>query len=220
MSDDRRRPLLLGHRGARGVRSLRENTIASFDRALADGCDGFEFDVRRTADGMGVIWHDPESAGKNIEESAAAQLPDLVRLEDVVRRYQDSAFLDIELKASGLEKITSELLRRFRPRKGYVVSSFLPEVLRAVHDEDPSIPLGLICEQKAALSHSPHLPIDYVIASEELLTTAVCEDIKKAAKKVFVWTVNDAAGMKRYRQMGVDGIISDKAKLLSETLRS
>lgn len=59
-----------------------------------------------------------------------------------------------------------------------------------------------------------------MIASEELLTTAVCEDIKKAAKKVFVWTVNDAAGMKRYRQMGVDGIISDKAKLLSETLRS
>jgi glycerophosphoryl diester phosphodiesterase len=219
MSDDRFRPLLLGHRGARGFRSLRENTIASFDRALSDGCDGFEFDVRRTADGVGVVWHDPESKGRFIEKSSADQMPHLERLPDVLKRYQDSAFLDIELKVAGLEKITSDLLRRFRPRKGYVVSSFLPDVLRAVHDEDPSIPLGLICEHKAALSHSPHLPIDYVIASEELLTPAVCEDIEKAAKKVFVWTVNNAAGMKRYRQMGVDGIISDKTKLLSETLR-
>jgi glycerophosphoryl diester phosphodiesterase len=147
-------------------------------------------------------------------------MPHLDRLPDVLKRYQDSAFLDIELKVAGLEKITSDLLRRFRPRKGYVVSSFLPEVLHAVHAEHPSIALGLICEQKAGLSHSPHLPIDYVIASEELLTAAVCEDIKKAAKKVFVWTVNDAAGMKRYGEMGVDGIISDKTRLLSETFRS
>ncbi len=89
----------------------------------------------------------------------------------------DGAFLDIELKVAGLEKITSDLLRRFRPRKGCIVSSFLPDVLHAVHDEDPSIPLGLICEQKAALGHSPPLPIDYVIASEDLLTAAVYENI-------------------------------------------
>jgi glycerophosphoryl diester phosphodiesterase len=220
MSNQQSRPLLLGHRGACFTHSLRENTIASFDRALADGCDGFEFDVRRTADGEAVICHNPESKGKFIEKSSADQMPHLDRLPDVLKRYQGSAFLDIELKVAGLEKITSDLLRRFRPRKGYVVSSFLPDVLRAVHDEDPSIPLGLICEHKAALSHSPPLPIDYVIASEDLLTAAVCENIKKAAKKVFVWTVNDAAGMERYRAMGVDGIISDKTKLLSETLRS
>ena len=30
------RPLLLGHRGARAVRSIPENTAASFDRALAE----------------------------------------------------------------------------------------------------------------------------------------------------------------------------------------
>ncbi len=51
-SDDRLHPAVAWScRGARGVRSLRENTITSFDHALADGCDGFEFDVRRTADG-------------------------------------------------------------------------------------------------------------------------------------------------------------------------
>jgi glycerophosphoryl diester phosphodiesterase len=223
MNDDRFRPLLLGHRGARGVRGLRENTIASFDRALADGCDGFEFDVRRTADGAGVIWHDPESTGKYIEESTAAQLPDLVRLEDVVQRYQDSAFLDIELKVAGLERLTAELLQKFPPRLGVVVSSFLPEVIQAVQAEDSSIPLGLICEHKAELRYWPELPVAYVIAHYELLEMSgqdIIAQIQSAGKKVMVWTVNDARAMRRYRQMGVDGIISDKTKLLSETLRS
>ena len=38
------RPLLLGHRGAGAHKVIPENTPASFDQALADGCDGFEFD--------------------------------------------------------------------------------------------------------------------------------------------------------------------------------
>src|SRR5262245_42125058 len=50
-----RRPLLLGHRGARSLKSIPENTIPSFDRALADGCDGFEFDVRRSGDEEAVV---------------------------------------------------------------------------------------------------------------------------------------------------------------------
>jgi glycerophosphoryl diester phosphodiesterase len=135
------RPLLLGHRGARAVRGLRENTIESFDRALADGCDGFEFDVHRTADGEAVIWHDAESDGKLIEEASADQLPQLARLEDVLSRYRDSAFLDIELKVAGLEKITSSLLRSYRVEKGFVLSSFLPDVLTALHSENANLRL-------------------------------------------------------------------------------
>ena len=44
------RPLLLGHRGARSEKSIPENTLASFD-LRSPGCDGFEFDVRLTAEG-------------------------------------------------------------------------------------------------------------------------------------------------------------------------
>jgi hypothetical protein len=47
-----RHPLLLGHRGAR--RAAPENTLAAFDLALQHGCDGFEFDVRRTLDGRSL----------------------------------------------------------------------------------------------------------------------------------------------------------------------
>src|ERR1700749_264190 len=96
-------PLLLGHRGARAVKSIPENTLASFDRALADGCDGFEFDVRLSEDEEAVICHDPNLGRLKIERTDSQQLANLPRLPDVLQRYQSRAFLDIEVKVRGLE---------------------------------------------------------------------------------------------------------------------
>lgn len=50
-------PLIVGHRGASQVAP--ENTLAAFERALADGADGIEFDVRLARDGVPVVIHDP-----------------------------------------------------------------------------------------------------------------------------------------------------------------
>lgn len=49
-------PLIIGHRGAAAVAP--ENTLASFKRALRDGADGIEFDVRLARDGVPVVIHD------------------------------------------------------------------------------------------------------------------------------------------------------------------
>ena len=135
------RPLLLGHRGARAVHSIPENTIASFDRALADGCDGFEFDVRLTEDEEAVVCHDAKVSGYDISRTPAKQLSQLPRLRDVLQRYRDS-FLDIELKVKGLERILLDLFLRHKPRHGFVVSSFQPGALKSVRALDATIPLG------------------------------------------------------------------------------
>ena len=50
-------PLIIGHRGAAAVAP--ENTLISFERALDDGADGIEFDVRLAKDGVPVVIHDP-----------------------------------------------------------------------------------------------------------------------------------------------------------------
>ncbi|MEP6637229.1 MAG: glycerophosphodiester phosphodiesterase family protein [Acidobacteriota bacterium] len=50
------RPLIIGHRGASAVAP--ENTLASFKRALSDGADGIEFDVRLAHDNVPVVIHD------------------------------------------------------------------------------------------------------------------------------------------------------------------
>jgi len=48
--------LIIGHRGAAAVAP--ENTLVSFERALKDGADGIEFDVRLARDGVPVVIHD------------------------------------------------------------------------------------------------------------------------------------------------------------------
>jgi glycerophosphoryl diester phosphodiesterase len=219
MRESVERPLRLGHRGARAVKSIPENTIASFDRCLADGCDGFEFDVRLTADATAVVCHDPQWKGVEIVRAAARDLAGLARLEEVLARYQERAFLDIELKVAGLEKIVAALLREHPPQRGFVVSSFLPEVLAAVRAENPSIPLGLICETPEELRRWNRLELDYVMPHHQQLDSRLVGKLKSAGKKIVVWTVNAPPAMLRFTELGVDGIISDDPKLLMRTLR-
>jgi glycerophosphoryl diester phosphodiesterase len=211
------RPLLLGHRGARAVKSIPENTLASFDRALADGCDGFEFDVRLTFDHEAVICHDPKAGAEKIERATAKQVSQLPRLRDVLQRYRDS-FLDIELKVKGLERTIVDLFLRHKPRQGFVVSSFLPGTLKSLRAEDPTIPLGLICETKTQLRYWTELPVEYVIPHHELAEPELLRRVKGAGKRVIVWTVNDPEDMQRFAEAGVDGIISDDTRLLCQTL--
>ncbi len=100
MTVPKSRPLLLGHRGAGAQKIIPENTLASFDQALADGCDGFEFDVRLTEDGEPVIAHDPRFGKYKIERTLAQQVSTLPRLRDVLKRYQDKAVISTECDQS------------------------------------------------------------------------------------------------------------------------
>lgn len=216
---DLHRPLMLGHRGARAVRSIPENTIASFDRALGDGCDGFEFDVRLTEDEEAVVCHDPKVSGYEVSRTPAKQISQLPRLRDVLQRYRDS-FLDIELKVKGLERITLDLFLRHKPRRGFVVSSFQSGVLKSMHALDGTVPLGLICEFENQLRLWNELPIQYVIPRLDLAQPELIRKIQGAGKKVIVWTANNPIDMKRFAEYGVDGIISDDTALLCRTLVS
>ena len=211
-------PLLLGHRGARAVRQIPENTLASFDLCLQHGCDGFEFDVRLSSDGQAVICHDAASGGMKIAATPAKSLS-LPPLEDVLQQFAHRAFLDIELKVAGLESHTLAELRRHPPQKGYVVSSFLPGVLTAIHDLEPAIPLGFLCETKDRLRGWPGSPATWVIPQFELADGKLVELVHVAGKRIMVWTVNRAERMREFADWGVDAIISDETELLVRSLR-
>ena len=212
------RPLLLGHRGARSSRHIPENTLASFELCLQQGCDGFEFDVRRSSDGQAVICHDATVGGMKIENTDAKSLA-LPALDDVLREFSRHAFLDIELKVAGLEALTLAELRRHPPQKGYVVSSFLPEVLAAVHDLDPGITLGFLCETAEQLRGWRLAPAEWVVPQFGLTEGELVERVHAAGKRIMVWTVNRAERMREFAAWGVDAIISDETELLVRSLR-
>jgi glycerophosphoryl diester phosphodiesterase len=208
------RPLLLGHRGARATRFIPENTLASFDLALEHGCDGFEFDVRQTADGRCVICHDPEIHGVEIARAGTGDLGDLPVLEQVLARYRDRAFLDIEIKVPGIENAVIQCLRTHPPLRDYVISSFLPKVLLKFRELDADVPLGLICETNAQLAAWHRLPVQFVIPHFTLADVNVFSALHAAGRKLFTWTVNLQEEILRFKAMGVDGIISDDTEML------
>lgn len=232
---------MLGHRGAR-LPQLPENTFAAFDLALRAGCDGFEFDVRCTGDGKLVVVHDARLCSLSVARSNYAELQQrwqeravprlslsqrrsltqeqlaLANLPDVLQRYGARAFLDIELKVEGLEEVALRALRQRRPRR-FVLSSFLPSVLRSLAEKDAQLPLGLICESARQLAQWPKLTVSYVIPHHKLANKKLISDLSQAGKKVIVWTVNQEAEAREFAALGVDGIVSDDPEMLAKACR-
>ena len=84
-----RLPLIIGHRGASALAP--ENTLTAFRRAISDGADGIEFDVRLSRDGVAVVIHDAtlKRTGLqpgNVSDLTAAEL----QLTDVGRWFTNS----------------------------------------------------------------------------------------------------------------------------------
>jgi glycerophosphoryl diester phosphodiesterase len=211
-------PLLLGHRGSRAPLKAPENTFESFDLALDHGCAGFEFDVRLTACGTAVVCHDPQVGETTIACAEATKVPQLPRLSQVLRRYSERAFLDIELKVEDLESKVLAALHEYPPRHGYVVSSFLPDVVMEMEIRSASASIGIICENASQLSRWPDLPVDFVIAHHSLVDEQLVNQVHQARVRIFTWTVNDSESMLRLAGWRVDGIISDDTELLVRTL--
>ncbi len=65
-------PLILGHRGASALAP--ENTIAAFARAMHDGADGVEFDVRLSRDQVPVVIHDSTLKRTGLIDSVVSAL--------------------------------------------------------------------------------------------------------------------------------------------------
>jgi glycerophosphoryl diester phosphodiesterase len=209
----RQRPLLLGHRGARASVSVSENTLASFDLCLQHGCDGFEFDVRGTRDEVPVVGHDASFRGVRLSGVNAGDLAPwqaqgfLPTLEEVLRRYSPLCFLDIEIKDAGVETRVLELLGRYAPQHGYVVTSFLPEVLVRLGELDRTVELGFLWDRPTSVWRD--LPVSWALPECGLLDADLGPALQGAGKRIGVWTVNRPADMLRLADSGAEILISD-----------
>jgi glycerophosphoryl diester phosphodiesterase len=217
------RILLLGHRGARHYSP--ENTLAGFDLALRHSVHGFEFDVRATRDRHCILCHDPKFRRLVIRRHNLKQLRAACNkpsegppsLEQILARYGRSAFLNIEVKVRGIEESVARAVQRARPQR-YFISSFLPSVIRKLHELDGSLVLGSLAQTRWQLRRWRILPVSYVVPHYHLLSRRLVERLHAADKTVITWTVNKRRQMLRAAKLGVDGIISDDTKLLVEVL--
>ena len=215
--------LILGHRGAD---QLPENTVPSFQKALDLGADGFELDVRQTADDKLVVVHGSVVGTLAVQASAYEQirkLPDgfeIPLLEEVLKKFGRQAFLDIELKTPGFEKAAMDLIRDHCDPAKVLVSGFDPEALSKVYDLFPEIELGFLYNRTQDEESRHNCPVDVVKPQFRLASRELIAEVHDEGLRVIPWTVNDESEMKRLINLGVDGIISDFPEKVAEVARA
>ena len=161
------RTLNIAHRGA--SIAAPPNTLAAFEKAIALGADGIEFDVHLSADGVPVVIHDfavdtTTNGSGRVADLTLAQLKQLdagVRfnpafagervptLGEVLEAVGSRLLLNIELKTTslrdnGLEQAVIAQVKRHGLDDHVLFSSFNPFSLRRAKRIAPHIPVGLL----------------------------------------------------------------------------
>jgi glycerophosphoryl diester phosphodiesterase len=213
------RTLRLAHRG--DWRLAPENTIRALELALdIAACDGLEFDVRLSRDGVPVLLHDVtlqrvQGVPDRVDELDAEALDALgvPALSDALAAIDDSrpaAFLDIELKGPDHAAPTAEVLvaARGTAPADAVVSSFDPECLVAMRDLLPD--WGRWLNADALSTSTLRLAVDLgctgVSARHWSIDAASLTDAADAGLEVAGWTVRDVATWSRLAALGIRAV--------------
>jgi glycerophosphoryl diester phosphodiesterase len=220
-------PLRIGHRGAAALAPA--NSLAAIDAGLAVGLDGIEIDVVA------------EGGRLQVAHSVGELGPDSPSLDTVLERIAASpAFLDLDLKADGVEDELAAALRRQGLVERTIVTSFLRRPLKRLAVLEPGLLLGRsfpndragVVErglpdaivQAGLVALRPLLPFDVVrlvrgssarVASlhHEVVSDALVRRCRRHGIPVLAWTANDPGSLGRLTALGVHGVITDDPRI-------
>ncbi|MDP5226952.1 MULTISPECIES: glycerophosphodiester phosphodiesterase family protein [Arthrobacter] len=237
------KPLILAHRGYRrgtldGVplEGL-ENTLQSFRAARELGVTHLETDLRLSADGEILCFHDPildrvtDRTGVvsrlSWDEIRTARVRGRVpvpRLADVVDLLPDARF-NLDVKDAAVAQPLAALIEEKNLQDRVLVTSFSDGVRKAVTNR-VAWPVATSAGKAstAALLFGKALRpgwLESLLAGVDAfqvpeksgrITVVTREFVERAhelGKQVHVWTVNEEADMTRLLDLGVDGLVTD-----------
>lgn len=231
------RPLIYGHRGAKAHEP--ENTMRAYERALSDGADGLELDVRMTCDGELVISHDDaihfegHDQALSISRLTGSQLKQLkprhglalLTLREVLEfQSRTGTRLNVELKGDVFSPgwLAAESARQIAIHggDGLLLSSFHLYVVYALCRLLPEIPTALLFDETQEFTQRclPHalLGAEALHPQASTINAQLLLRARPRARVVNTWTVNDPEQAQELAALGVDGLISDDpGKLLA-----
>ena len=222
-------PLIrVGHRGAAALAP--ENTLRSFEVALAHGVDAIEFDVLDLVGGPLVVAH--SRAEVPAEPLSLDDALDFLRGHDVV--------VHVDLKLTTRLDEVAALLRRHELLERAVVSSFHLGSLRAITAAAPEIPvgftypedrygvskrralrpavrLGTLALRRAIVRRVPAMieraGAKALMLQHATVSAAAVERAHRGGAAVWAWTVDDPAELTRLDAAGVDAVITNDPSL-------
>jgi glycerophosphoryl diester phosphodiesterase len=226
------RPSVVAHRGA--SKAARENTLEAFRLARELGATMVELDVRRTADDVLIVHHDPLIDGVAIITMTAAHLPaDVPGLATALDACVGME-VNIEIKNDDTEpdydptyRVASKVVDLLRERGDgarMLISSFDRATINAVHRTEPALRTGY-------LFMAPELPLDEFMHSlqeeghvaihpyRRAVTQELCNAAHAAGLAVNVWTVDAPDEMRTLAGLGADAVITNVPDVAVATLR-
>jgi len=225
-------PLIFGHRGS--SKREPENTMRAIQAAIKEGADGVEFDVRITKDREIVIIHDAmvnrtsNSQGrvKNFNYSELLVFDfgkgeKIPLLKDVLEKYGNKYWLNIEIKETGFEGELVEMLRELKITEKVVISSFKKIALKTIAKLTSDIPLAYLFNKPMNnFTKLQKLNFTSIHPGKLLVNKQLMKAAGNANLKVRVWTVDDFKEAKRLAKLGVDGIITNDPQGVIQALRT
>ena len=193
------------------------------------GCDGLEFDVRASSDGVPVLLHDPSLRrvqGVDAVPSAltAAQCAEygISTLGDVLREIGCDPFLDVELK-EGVPAVIDVLeIERGRVDEGgrpelrnTAISSFDPGILGWLAEARPTWPrwLNALELTPATITSASTLGCAAISVSWPAIDERSMARAREAGLGVVAWTVRDLEDYRRISGLGAVAICVEDAAL-------
>ncbi|MCH7780363.1 MAG: hypothetical protein IH848_05900 [Acidobacteria bacterium] len=236
---------VIAHRGA--PRRYPENTLAGFDQALRFGCDGIEFDVQLSRDGIPVVYHDRTlaRAGGGLRRVHQLDLAELRRLDagtrfpaarrrhriptldEVLDRLNGRTRLLVEIKtregADAVERhreLATKVAQTVEGATQAWILGFDAGVLATVAGVAPGVP--------RVLNVRPLLPglagklrrgaPQVVSADVRGLSAAFGRRVRRRGRSLWSFTCNTPRQVRTARDAGAAALISDCADWLAGQL--
>lgn len=233
---------IIAHRG--NSSACHENTMPAFERAVADGADAIEFDVRLTQDREWVVHHDADIVdGANRITIRSSSLADILRLRvgpnrDSIPRLDDfliwardqriGLVFDIKDKEGIPELVTA--VERAGFANPVIYSSFHRSALKELEDLRPSWTRGLIVgdprsglARRFLLNSIVRWSVRHRITSlhldEHWVVPSALSRMREVGFRLAVWTVDDPIRMSMLAAFGIDAVITNRPDLACTTLR-
>ena len=236
----------MAHRGFTAFR-LPMNSMAAFQEAVRLGFRYIETDVRATRDGVAVILHDrglPSRSGvpgpvdrlhwRDVRTADIGAGESIPTLEEVLTALPDVR-VNIDIKAASAIVPTVEVIERLNAHNRVLVTSF--------SDRRRRLALRLLSKRVASsagtaaflavltarttrsrayawrmLRDSDCLQLPPRLGRVRVITPELVRALHDSGRQVHAWTVDDPDVMHALLDIGVDGIITDRADLLRDVL--
>src|SRR3954471_9842972 len=219
--------------------------MPAFEACVGLGYRYLETDVRATADGVLVAFHDPtlerttDRAGRidrlpwaEVSRARIGGRAPLVRLEDLLAAWPDVRF-NLDIKAAGSLAPLVRLLRRLKVAARISLASFSDARIAAARRLlGPSMCTSLGPRGVAALRLSSYSPraaglvrmsagcaqVPLHPGGRALVDERFVAAAHDRGLQVHVWTVDTADDVGALLDLGVDGVMTDRPAMLREVL--